>query len=375
MAKRQTPLFDRTAKEVLRDGKTLAEVMAGLSDARLREHERIHLIVLGSSEDISGVVATRPRVGLKQLSKHRNLSLFSYERSFGRKRRHRVRGEFLTVRPNDAEPVSYIIAVDTPEFLRSGVLPLIESLYPQISRPFLTQRELFEILQDLKKAVAPDALRIQEYSARRRLRKPARKKFESFRDWTDVDIETAFEEAAERNVWFRSVKFEAVRRKGLEESGRWAGMSGRLSKYGHVSINGGLELVEAVVAQRLASLTVQRTRMFSNRERSETPNNAARPLELTYERDVFRTPDDIKRLLEGLRRFPNGSCTVLHGNPYLHAALVDNLDFSAADVWVLSQQRILIVPQMRASNAALKRMVNHIFENFAEGRIGEAKIG
>lgn len=57
----------------------------------------------------------------------------------------------------------------------------------------------------------------------------------------------------------------------------------------------------------------------------------------------------------------------------LHATLVDDVDLSSADVWVLSQSNILIVPQLRASTGALKRLVNHIFENFAEGKVGEAK--
>jgi len=37
---------------------------------------------------------------------------------------------------------------------------------------------------------------------------------------------------------------------------------------------------------------------------------------------------------------------------------VDNLDYSSADVWVVSQNQILIVPQLTASAAGLKRIVN-----------------
>ncbi|HUK34936.1 MAG TPA: hypothetical protein VLV86_13525 [Vicinamibacterales bacterium] len=102
-------------------------------------------------------------------------------------------------------------------------------------------------------------------------------------------------------------------------------------------------------------------RLFSNRGRAVAPKHEVKPLEIAYEKAVFKSPDDLKRLLESLRRFPNGTCTVLHGNPYLHVTLVDDVDLSGADVWVLSQNNILIVPQLRASTGALKRLVNYIF--------------
>jgi hypothetical protein len=193
------------------------------------------------------------------------------------------------------------------------------------------------------------------------------------RDWTDADPQSAFAEARERNVWFSSVRFEVVRHQGAAEAGQWAGLHGRLSKYGDVSVDSGFDLVERTVLPFLAEITEKRLRLFSNRDRASAPRHSVRPLEIAYDRPLFKSPDDLKRLLESLRRFPHGTCTVLHGNPYLRATLVDDVDLSSADVWVLSQSNILIVPQLRASTGALKRLVNHIFESFAEGKVGEPK--
>jgi len=75
--------------------------------------------------------------------------------------------------------------------------------------------------------------------------------------------------------------------------------------------------------------------------------------------------------VEALGRFPHGTCTILHANPYVHLSVVDNLDYSSADVWVVAQNQILIVPQLKASAAGLKRIVNHIFEHFREGKLSE----
>jgi len=41
----------------------------------------------------------------------------------------------------------------------------------------------------------------------------------------------------------------------------------------------------------------------------------------------------------------------------LHVSVVDNKDYSTVEVWVLSPKQILIVPQVRTSENALKRIV------------------
>ena len=352
---------------MLAGARSWPDVVSGLRDVHLADDELVHVIALGSVTPVADVLNEQAPTGLKKLAAHDSLAHYAYRRRFGREHQHEVAGEFLVVKCDDA-PVSLIVYVGRPKFLRFGLDILLDRLYPRVARPFLAQRELHGLLQSLQRHVQPDALRIQEYTAKGRLRTPARRRFESVRDWTDIDPDTAFREAAERNVWFRSVRFEVV---GGEKSGRWAGASGRLSKYGHVTVNGTLDLVDQAIISGLVRLTAESLRLFSNRERVGTPAHKPKPLEVVYEGPLLRKPEDLKRLREGLTRYPHGSCTLLHANPYFHAALVDSRDFSAVDVWVLSESSILIVPQLHASPAALKRLVNHIFENFGEGRIGE----
>ena len=45
-------------------------------------------------------------------------------------------------------------------------------------------------------------------------------------------------------------------------------------------------------------------------------------------------------------------------------------DGSTFDLWVLSANRLVLVPQMKASIGAIKRIVSHVFDNYAEGHIG-----
>jgi hypothetical protein len=48
---------------------------------------------------------------------------------------------------------------------------------------------------------------------------------------------------------------------------------------------------------------------------------------------------------------------------------LDYYDGSSFDVWVVSNNRIVVVPQFRGSLQAIKRLVNHIFDTYAEGQI------
>jgi len=368
MTKRhRTPLLERSSHDVLGGARSWAEVVSGFRDVRLADDEFVHVVALGSTAPVADVLNEQAATGLKKLTDHDSLVLYAYRRRFGRRLQHEVSGEFLSVECDQA-PVALFVYVGRQKFVRFGLDMLLDRMYPRVARPFLAQQELHGLLRSLQRTVQPDALRIQEYTAKGRLRTPARRRFESVRDWTDIDPDAAFREAAERNVWFRSVRFEVV---GGKEPGRWTGACGRLSKYGHVTINGALELVDLAIIPSLVRITAESLRLFSNRERVGTPAHEPKPLEVVYEAPLLRRPEDLKRLRDGLTRFPHGSCTVLHANPYFHAALVDNRDFSAVDIWVLSESSILIVPQLHASPAALKRLVNHIFENFGEGRISE----
>ena len=367
MSKRRTPLFDRFSNEVFRSAQGWPEIVAGLSDVRLRDSERIHVLVVGSSESLPELLDARQQYGLRRSGRD-GLPVYTYQRKFGRANENTVSGEFAVARPTD-EPIYLLIAVEPSTFVRDGLRPLVQTLYPAAARPFLTQAELRRTLRSVQEYPEVGSLRILEWSARRRLSQPARKKYESLRDWTDVEMDTAFQEARQRNTWFRSVSFE-VRSSSIHA---YAGgpLKAKLSKYGLFECNGGFGLFNETILQPLVRTAADRLRFFSNRERTRTPQHVPLPIRLEYEAEVFKEPAQAGRFIEALRRFKHGTCTVLHGNPYVHAALVDSRDFSTADVWVLSTTEVLVVPQLRASEAALRRIVNHIFEEFAEGTISD----
>jgi hypothetical protein len=151
------------------------------------------------------------------------------------------------------------------------------------------------------------------------------------------------------------------------------GVHAKLSKYGYFRCNQDFDLFERTVIRDLVRISAQRLKFFSNRDRLSTKNHAPSPVQIEYDFEAFKTPEQAKRLVDAMRRFKHGTCTLLHANPYVHLSVVDNIDFSSADLWVLSKNEILLVPEITASDVALRRIVNHIFENFREGKISEIK--
>jgi N-acetylmuramic acid 6-phosphate (MurNAc-6-P) etherase len=50
-------------------------------------------------------------------------------------------------------------------------------------------------------------------------------------------------------------------------------------------------------------------------------------------------------------------------------AVIDYYDGSTFDLWVLNPNQLVIVPQLKGSIPAIKRLINHIFDTYAEGTI------
>lgn len=367
---RSLPLFEKSSRTILATVDTWQKLVDSTRDLKLTKNERIHVVILGTKLDLFHYLKSVTVPGVHHLTGSEGLSVFNYQRRFGRVHRYSTSGMFLLSRTGH-DHVYVLLFVAESRFWRYGILPLIESLYPKVLRPFLTQHELYESLRNIQRHAQPRGVRVLEFSSKKRLGTSSRKKFQSIREWTDIDLDSVFRDAREENVWFRSVTFDlAERRNGSIVSTNTRGL---LSKYAYFSCTGEFPLFEKTIIRNLVDYGASRLEFFSNRERSSTPAHVAKPLQIVYDTEVFKSTEQSRMFVEALRRFTHGTCTILHANPYLHLSIVDNIDYSSADVWVLARNQILVVPQIRASEAALKRIVNHIFENFREGTISEYK--
>lgn len=367
MKRRSFPLFEKSKQTLFRELGNWKQLVEGLEDLRLERYEVIRLAVVGSKEKLPQLLQSRyAPSGLEYIGSNETTSLFSYRRRYGVESKRSVAGQFI-VAQTAHDFVNLVLCISESRFWQHGLLHLIDSLYPRAALPFLTQKELLQILRHVQRATRPRALRVLEFSSKKRLPSTARKSFQSVREWTDADLDQVFADAKEQNVWFRSVTFDLIAHQ--DERMASTGTRSLLSKYGYFFCNREFGLFQRTIVRDLVEFGSDRLKFFSGRDRLTTAKHAPKPLQINYERTVFRSRDELKRFTEIMKKFRHGTCTVLHANPYVHLSLVDNRDYSSADVWVLSQDQILIVPQLKASAAALKRIVNHIFENFREGEV------
>ncbi len=371
-------LFEETKFSVFAHRKDLPTLLDCLDRVHLDGKQQVQVCVIASKRlilevfrDIEKSPTDRTTLTEKDADENNSaIAAFSLRRRYGKSRREVVEGDFLVL-PNVRGNMNLIVFVEPVRFWHDGLCPLLDSIYPKFVKPFFTQAEMHEFVRNVHKAITTHRIQILRTSSRERLKGgDARKKYASQVNWTDSDYDTVFREAATTNRWFRSVFFELV----FEKDGRLLSDNTfvAISKYGYLSCTARFNLLYHAVIEPMMKYGEDRLKFLEGRNRNSATNFTPKPVTITYNSEVFSNVKQIGKLLEALKRFKHGSCSVLHGNPYLHVSMLDHYDYSAADVWVLNKNEILLVPQMRTSESSLKRIVSHIFENFREGELGES---
>jgi hypothetical protein len=302
------------------------------------------------------------------------VSGFQLEATFGRKEVRTVRGTFCVL-PSTAEGIARLVAVCRSDFWNKGVQRLLRQCYPGVSRIFLNQREFRRGLERLQLTLGERyRLMVQEVSMReQRDNTPGRSRvsgYDAGMRWTDRGVGDIFDEALERRQFFRSIAFRIeTRAAGLP---RWVtAASCRLYRNGQIHLDGLYSECAQALFPLLESAAADRVGLFSNRGIRQRAYDPAKPLEVTYRRDLFSDKDTVARFRNTMMAIPRSTKAVFHANPYLHMSIADFVDGSSFEVWILSPRRILVVPQAKASVAAISRLVAHIFSEFEEGEVGE----
>jgi hypothetical protein len=109
--------------------------------------------------------------------------------------------------------------------------------------------------------------------------------------------------------------------------------------------------------------------LLKDRGRATRNDLSPRPILIEYAGGIFSDRSQNQRLIAVLAKLPKASLSVFHANPYFRASIVDFGDGSSYDLWVLSDTRLVISPQMRCTYASIERVSNHILSAFAEGEV------
>lgn len=356
----------------IRDGAHFLNVLQGYECV---DDNLVHFVILLSKKHPADVFQLKQLPGFsvslkKQEPELHQFRIHNKSESVSRE----ARNIDVCIVPTEVAGVYLGVSIGSNSAFKNTLEKFINALHPALYRPFYSQREMSQMLFSFNRKIEPQKIRLTKVIARSRIRtSDARRYHESHIKWTDKDLDTVFNEAKERNEWFVDLRFDLVDPNAPGFSPARA-TTARISKYGHLACNRQVDKFYADLLVPMVAAAGDKLKMFANRGRKETVNNEPKPIVIQYETELFK---DIKQnhvFINAVKKLKNASCSVIHGNPYIHLSLMDHYDGSGFDVWVLNTDQVMIVPQIKTSASALKRICNHLFEEFSEGKIEDAAI-
>ncbi len=296
-----------------------------------------------------------------------NQGIYLFEFSFNAlviDERKKVTGKFYAVKSSQYKNIFVIISIENSFFFLKGLLPHFKKAYPNVSLTFITHKRLKNLLIDFRdKNQFKDFIIVRTTTYSR----VDKNKIMPSVNWPEFTLEKAFEWVADENGWFQNLAFKFKRSQGPKQEAS-------ISRNGVIKSTGYAKLIYDYFMTPIAKTVFENVEFFGKRSRRDNPNRDIRPLSIGFDYDKFGEVEENQKFISSMRSMKASSVSVMHGNPYVHLSLFDYFDGSTFDIWVLSADKIIIVPQLKSSFQAVKRLLNHIFDNYAEGEIQDYKV-
>jgi hypothetical protein len=279
----------------------------------------------------------------------------------------------LSIVPNTSFVL--LVTIASAKQWRLGVNRFIDWLYPTAYRTFLRQSDLHEIFVRLEESLRENFyIRFTKVSSARRLltSATARRTYQSEVLWTDLDPTQAFADADAGLQYFRSISFDVSCRNPETRAPSETGIVGTVTRDMHFSSNSDAHWMYQAGVGTALDRAAHDKELNSNRA-LETPSASPSALTAQFNTGIALERSDLPRIAGALKKMPRAAVSILHGNPYLHASVVDMQDGSGFNVMVLSERSMLIVPQLRATENAVSRLCQYIYEQIGECEFYDAK--
>jgi len=235
----------------------------------------------------------------------------------------------------------------------------INKYFPTISRIFLTNNELYRIFHKIKE-LGYNVL-VEFSVGKKRLSKTQK---ESYIRYTNKPYAEVFDEMYQHDQWVQSIRYRAdlILNDGSSE----ISFRGTISRDCYFSAKKNISsLIHKIIPEAIQLASVRNEHLKLSAESAQEPK--PKPTVINFEENVFEDISKNQSYVDALAELPSCSVSEYHTNPYIHLSLVDYLDGSSYDIWVVSSDRMVIIPQFSASNASIRRVVNHIFERIHDG--------
>lgn len=269
------------------------------------------------------------------------------------------------------------LAVTHGKPLFVNTLPsVLEKMHPYAYVPHFTSSEILGMLGMLESETGL-TLTTKRITGHRRIGKKMThvrksKKLKSSADhresaitYTGVPYRESIKLALENDQWIDKAQFVLA-------EGSDVLLEGYLSRGGLFKFRHSFLAFKERVLPHVLSLAMNKFNLYSNRSREDNDGEVS-PLVIKLETDTFDDRKQNRRFIDAIQSMKYTSVCTYHANPYINMSLVDHMDGSSFEIWVMSSDKITIVPQLRTTQASLSRLIAHIFEKFQEGDVVEYK--
>lgn len=276
----------------------------------------------------------------------------------GRRRTQRD-GRFWVFPDPDGSGIYYLLTLESADYFKRIVLPLLRAAYPRIVLAVIPQQQLRRLLDDFGAQCSPFRLTVTRAAIRARQGKLTIK----MQTWPPhQDLQDAYDLANANNGWFNSLSFDLRRPNSTVPLAQV-----RVTRQGLVRTSALFKRVFDGFCRPAAGLLRKELSFLGDRSRTSSPDLSARPLAVRFKECPFESESGKKDFIAAVKGLRTASVSVMHGNPYVHLSIIDYYDGSVFDVWVVNERETLVVPQLRATAAGLDRLLSHIYDTFAEG--------
>ena len=260
-------------------------------------------------------------------------------------------------RPNVYYAVSDCPAAD----FKARFVSLVSRHVPTLSRIYLSSAEMRGIV---KAASSGSDVRVKFIS--RRSRRPSQLKFDSRMDHIDKPAEKFLSDTDNDEI--RTIKLACMPR-GLAGNGAAARPDVvTMARDCSFSAKCGAGVLFDTILPLVEDLAVRRNEKL--RASAETAGRRdPEPLIVKFSRKVFTDPRKNNVHVNAIAAMPHTAINEYHINPYIHLSLIDYMDCSSYEIWILVSDRVAIIPQLSATDASMGRLVNHITEKFGDATI------
>jgi hypothetical protein len=280
-----------------------------------------------------------------------------------------IEGRFFIYEDPDLLNTYVLMTIEPQDFVRRALLPFVERSYPRIFLTIIDHQRMKLLLYRFKDNCDFTDLRVVRAVLRSRFagQKTKREAIIPYVSWPYLGLAGAFDFAQEHNSWFQSLTFEALR-----DSTVCAEIT--VARDGVIKTDGQLCRVFDNLASAICKTAHENHKLFRMRSRRDSPSLDVKPLTVNFGREQLADEEERIKLIEVMRLLDKASLSVVHSNPYLQLSVIDYLDGSTFELWVLNPRELIIVPQLKGTVAAIRRLVSHVFDNYAEGNIEDFQM-